>query len=258
MTPEEKFKFDLEGYLVIKNVLSPGEVAALNDVADRVYPRNYDDDSEEFQGRKGLRRTSKVSAWSLETQALIDHPNVVPYLIALLGPKFRIDHDYCIFMQDCPHGGNLHGGPGGHLGSQRKYLFINGEMLNGLMVLTYFLSDAKVGDGGFACIPGSHKTHCQEHLPGDVKRFERIPDYVVQPEVEAGDALIFTEALVHGTMPWTADHERRTFLYKYTPGNLVHSLNYYDPAEYSNLTEQQKRVLSPPSSGGRPNVVEEA
>ncbi len=207
MTPEEKFKFDLEGYLLIKNVLSPGEVAALNEVADRVFPRNFDEEGEGFKGRKGLRRTSKVSAWSSETQALIDHPNAV---------------------------------------------------LNGLTVLTYFLSDAKVGDGGFACVPGSHKTNCREHLPDDVIRFERIPDYVVQPEVEAGDALIFTEALVHGTMPWTAEHERRTFLYKYTPGNLVHSLNYYDQDDYTDLTEQQKRVMAPPSSGGRPNVVEEA
>jgi len=27
MTPEEKFIFDLDGYLLIKNVLSPAEVA---------------------------------------------------------------------------------------------------------------------------------------------------------------------------------------------------------------------------------------
>ena len=29
MTPEEKFLFDLQGYLVIKNVLTPEEVAEL-------------------------------------------------------------------------------------------------------------------------------------------------------------------------------------------------------------------------------------
>ena len=136
MTPEEKFMFDLEGYLVIKNVLSPEEVAALNEVADRAFPRDYDD-PEGYAGRTGLKRTGKVSAWSNETQALIDHPNVVLYLIELLGPKFRIDHDYCIFMQDCPKGGNLHGGPGGHGGSQRKYLFLEGEMMNGLTGFPY-------------------------------------------------------------------------------------------------------------------------
>jgi len=256
MTPEEKFKFDLEGYIVIKNVLSPEEVAALTEVADRVFPRDYDE-AEEFKGRTGFRRTGKVSAWSHETQNLIDHPNVLPYLTALLGSKFRIDHDYCIFMDKGAEGGRLHGGPGGHGGSQRKYLFIDGEMLNGLTVLTFFLSGAKAGDGGFACVPGSHKSNFQRDLPPEVKSFERVPDYVVQPEVEAGDALIFTEALIHGTMPWAADQERRTFLYKYTPGNLVHSHDYYHFEDYKDLTEQQKRVLSPPSSGNRPNVIEE-
>ena len=33
MNIEEKFVFDLEGYIVIKGVLSPDEVAELNDLA---------------------------------------------------------------------------------------------------------------------------------------------------------------------------------------------------------------------------------
>ena len=155
--------------------------------------------------------------------------------------------------------GPLHGAPGGHNGSQRKYLYLDGEMLNGLSVVTFFLSDAEKGDGGFACLPASHKTNFPQHLPGDVRRFERIPDYMVQPEVKAGDALIFTEALIHGTMPWTANHERRAFLYKYSPGNLAYSQNYYNPDEYFQPSDQQRRILSPPSSGpNRPSVVQPA
>ena len=34
MTPEEKFSFDLDGYLVVKNVLTRAEVDALNALAD--------------------------------------------------------------------------------------------------------------------------------------------------------------------------------------------------------------------------------
>ena len=37
MNTEEKFVFDLEGYIVIKGVLSPDEVAELNDLADRKF-----------------------------------------------------------------------------------------------------------------------------------------------------------------------------------------------------------------------------
>ena len=41
MTPEEKFIFDLEGYIVIRNVLTADEVTELNDLVDhkfRAYP----------------------------------------------------------------------------------------------------------------------------------------------------------------------------------------------------------------------------
>jgi ectoine hydroxylase-related dioxygenase (phytanoyl-CoA dioxygenase family) len=87
-------------------------------------------------------------------------------------------------------------------------------------------------------------------------RFERPAPYVVQPAVEAGDALFFTEALVHGTMRWRGRHERRALLYKYSPGHSAWSQSYYRPEEYPDLTEQQRRILAPPSVGNRPDVVQ--
>ena len=38
LTPEEKFMFDLEGYLVVKGVLNQDEVDEVNALADRVWP----------------------------------------------------------------------------------------------------------------------------------------------------------------------------------------------------------------------------
>ena len=88
MTPEERFMFDLEGYLVIKNVLTSEEVKRLNEVADATFVRDYDDPGKDSKGRVGRRQVGRVSAWSPETQALIDHPRILPYLIELLGPGF--------------------------------------------------------------------------------------------------------------------------------------------------------------------------
>jgi len=250
MTNEEKFQVDLEGYLIIKNVLTSDEVAEMNEIADRVFPRQAE----------GRQRTSRVSLWGEPFKQLIDHPRIVPYLIELLGPKFRLDHDYCIFMTEGTPGGSLHGGedggrPGGNEGDH-WYKYRDGVMRNGLCVFTYCLSDAKAGDGGFACIPGSHKSNFLSCIPSEVRRFERAAHYVVQPEVEAGDVIFFTEALVHGTMPWRAKHERRALLYKYSPGHSAWSGRYYNLEDFGELTEQQKRILAPPSIGNRPDSVQ--
>lgn len=248
MTPEEKFRFDLQGFLVVKNVLSADEVDALNTLADAVWPDTGDD---------GHRRTGRVSAWGPEAQALFDHPNALPYMIELLGPKFRADHDYCIFMKKGAHGGRLHGGPAmqSNAPGDHWYKYHAGVMRNGLTVFTYNLAPARKGDGGFACIPGTHKSNFAADIPAEVRGFERTAHYVHQPEVEAGDMLIFTEALVHGTMPWNGAQERRALLYKFSPGHSAWSQNYYDPEAYPKLTDQQRRILQPPSVGNRENVV---
>lgn len=246
MTPEEKFIFDLEGYIVIKNVLSAQELADLNALADAVFTE---------QKEESDRRRSQVSRWGPASQRLIDHPKIVPYLLELLGPKFRIDHDYCIFMTKGGRRGGLHGGE-----TEREpdhwYKYRDGVMRNGLTVVTFFLTHANPGDGGFACIPGSHKSNFPFNVPDDVRMFERRPHYVTQPAVEAGDALIFTEALIHGTMPWTADHERRALLYKYSPGHSAWAQTYYNVDDYPTATDQQRRIMAPPSVGNRPNSIQ--
>lgn len=249
MTPEEKFRFDLQGFLVVKNVLSADEVDALNKLADEVWP--------ETPENADKRRTSKVSQWGPETQALFDHPNALPYMMELLGPKFRVDHDYCIFMKKGTAGGRLHGGPTmqGGVPGDHWYKYRDGVMRNGLTVFTYNLAPARKSDGGFACIPGSHKSNFIEDIPTEVRAFERPAHYVLQPEVEAGDMIIFTEALIHGTMPWEGEQERRGLLYKFSPGHSAWSQNYYNPDDYPNLTDQQRRIMEPPSVGGREEVV---
>lgn len=240
MTTEEKFQFDLQGYLVVRNVLSNEEVAELNEVSDQSKPEDY-----ETYEENGLRIARRISQWSPACQNLFDHPNVAPYLLELLGPKVRADHDYCIFMSKGAKKGGLHGG--GVRSSTHWYKYRDGVMRNGLTTFVYALTPVRKGDGGFCCVPGSHKSNFLTHIPQEVSRFERNAHYVVQPEVEAGDLIIFTEATVHGTLPWTSDQERRSFLYKYNPGHAAWWNDYYDLDDYPNLTEQQKRMLAPAS-----------
>ncbi len=250
MTAEERFQFDLEGYLVVPGVLTASEVVELNELADEVWPGEHDEN--------GLRRTSNISQWGPRFRDLIDHPRIVPYLIALMGPKFRIDHDYSMFMVRGTHRSRLHGGPSPQCreGDHWYRYYPDGTIRNGLTVFTYNLADCGAGAGGFGCIPGSHKTNLLAAIPEDVLTMERHAHYVHQPAVKAGDVLIFTEALVHGTLPWNADYERRALLYKYSPGHSAWSSTYYDPSDYPGATEQQLRIMAAPSVGSRPDSVQ--
>ena len=43
MTPEERFRFDLQGYVVVPGVLTRDECAELSALADRAWPRAPED-----------------------------------------------------------------------------------------------------------------------------------------------------------------------------------------------------------------------
>ena len=68
--------------------------------------------------------------------------------------------------------------------------------------------------------------------------------------------IIFSETLIHGTLRWNADHERRALLYKYSPGHSAWSQSYYNPADYPGATQQQLRIMAPPSVDSRPDSTQ--
>ena len=117
----------------------------------------------------------------------------------------------------------------------------------GLTVVAWQLADVNPGDGGLVLIPGSHK--CNFACPPEMRRYEEYQEYVKQITCKAGDAVIFTEAVTHGTLPWKGEHQRRSLLFRYSPGNLAYARNYFPSWPSSileELTEEQRAVLEPP------------
>eukprot|EP01052_Picozoa_sp_SAG31_P023272 SAG31_NODE_1910_length_6945_cov_45.108384_2_plen_185_part_00 len=78
---------------------------------------------------------------------------------------------------------------------------------------------------------------------------------------KAGDVVVFTEALTHGTGGWNGDHQRRVCHYRYNAASMAYSggRHPYDnehragrawPASwYNDLTDAQRAVLEPPYHG---------
>ncbi|MDA0711135.1 MAG: mitomycin antibiotics/polyketide fumonisin biosynthesis protein, partial [bacterium] len=91
MTEEEKYLFDLRGYLVVDDVLSPAELAILNRLIDENHPG--------VQEETNKRHAGGFLPWGQAFVNLIDHPRIMPLLKFILGDGFRMDHYYAIYME---------------------------------------------------------------------------------------------------------------------------------------------------------------
>lgn len=236
MTDAEKYLFDLNGYLVVEGALTAESLAALNALVDA---RAAADMAPEDR----TRRWGGLLEWGKPFRDLIDNPRVTPYLHELVDVRARLDHDYLDLIRRGlgPIGATLHGG-GAHVDAGQFFLFKNGKMHNGLTVVAYALRDVHPGDGGFACIPGSHKANYP--LPdGWADMSERLAPGVRAVPCRAGDAVLFTEALTHGTLPWRGEDERRTVFFKYSPHPCAWAVPPYDPTAYDDISPEARRML---------------
>ena len=238
MTELEQYLFDLQGFLVIENALTSIEITTINQLLDqRIAQVN--------EPHKPWIRFDSLLDWGKEFRALIDNPRITPYLSTLIEPGFRLDHDYVHIIRQGggPIGSVLHGG-GTPYDPYQYYHYRQGKIYNGLTAVAYNLTDVLTGAGGFACIPGSHKSNFS--LPQEWQDLEN-PHPSVQALCEkAGTAIIFTEALTHGTLPWKGQHERRTLFYKYSPNAISWVRHYYNPDDYPDLTDNQRQILRTP------------
>ena len=258
MNDEERYLFDLMGYIVIEDVLSPTELRELNALIDRrdawgQYEREHQGST---VGPNNLH-VGPLHEWEEPFRRLISDSRLIPYLVEIIGPKYRFDHGYAIFMKKGGSQHRLHGGATPYDPAQ-YYHWRNERMYNGLIVVSYALGDVNPGDGGFAAIPGSHKSNLP--CPSYFKTFEKTGAWLQQVPQKAGSAIIFTEALTHGTWPWTANTERRSLLYKFSPGHMSWATRYPSPddAPAADWSAQARRILEPPHVQERPKVVDDA
>ena len=258
MNQDEKYLFDLTGYIIIKNALTKEEVKACNRSIDHHIQFLHEREDSLAGGAKPLAGTSYRKEmggmlawdrpWCEPFRRLLVHPEVSSYLNVILGESYRLDNGpSLIVMDEGTEGGTLHGGGVERPDFSEAYFFKNGRIYCGLTVVEFMLTDEGPGDGGLALIQGSHKANL--FCPRAMALYQEYQQYVTEVHVKAGDVVIFTETLTHGTLPWNARHQRRALLYKFSPGfqaysQGAHQVTYPDYIE--DMTAEERTVMEAP------------
>ena len=242
----QQYLFDLQGYLIVENAISPEKVKELNDIFDQ-------------QGLPDPGKSRRFGSapdgagfleWGKPYCDLLDHPSIMPIMRFRLGECFRLDRLYGMYMGEGMGRGGLHADYGTlarHSSSKpgEYFHFPQHEITHGFMVVAWSLSDAGPGLGGFCCIPGSHKSHYR--VPQAIRDAPEESPQVIIPEAPAGSVILFTESLTHGTYAWTGKHQRRSLLYKYCVAHTAWRPNRVSYPDSVELTDRQKVLFREPA-----------
>lgn len=268
MTEYEKYLFDLNGYLVVEDILSTAQVAELNAAieqnrlpSDSLSECSLDGGSEKLRGKHGRGSFGGCLNWPQPGcqpfRELVALPAALRYMVDTIGVDLRFEGLTGISNIAGSEGQILHGGGIPHSPDLEQGFFHrveNGQMRNGLMAIAYLLNDVNEGDGGFFCIPGSHKANY--FCSWEMRRLQIGEEFTRHIPVKAGSAILFTEALTHGALPWNGAQERRMVIMRYGPGIMAFS----PPAapqtleEIAALSPLHEALLKPPSFPERSNI----
>lgn len=237
MNPDEyRSFFEDNGYLAVKGLLSPQEVAEcqqevarLHRVAAERYAAGGAEKLGDFQlepghkdhpgdGLPALRKMERTDQYSEIFKKLAAHPRLVEVVQSLIGPDLLLFRS--TLMLKPAHHGSAHA-----LHQDSAYWPMEPPTL---VTVSIMLNDATEENGCLRIIPGSHRWGLHEWGRIAVqKEEEMVPDetqldlskQMVLP-LPAGSALFFHSLTVHGSGPNRSPHSRNTALYAYFPATV--------------------------------------
>ena len=215
-TPDERFFFDTNGYLVLEGLLPEGLVSDLtHGLTGAIEGRRLAEErgdplgESKFTGRNarifGLLEEDPVFLY------LMDYAPVMPYVRGLLHPEPNYHASDAIWEVEDPGGGahwHRDGRDGGYglLGPNVPHLQLK---------VGYFLSDMSGSDqGNLTIVPGSHHA-VESPTPEQRAAYETMPG-ATQISGPAGTCVMFHNALWHTPGRWgDVGGERITLYYAY-------------------------------------------
>ncbi|MDE2846841.1 MAG: phytanoyl-CoA dioxygenase family protein [Gemmatimonadota bacterium] len=240
MTPEQRYLFDVFGYLHIENALSKQELEACQRASAR-YMNTPEDKLPPGFGFDGKRHLHGF-AFDKSLEALTRHPSIWPIVRELTNYKPRLISG--TLQVDRPGEsavGGLHCAREGFGWESTRYETHHGRVYCDDIIVFPYLDDVFPGDGGLIVLPGSHKANFPrpESLfnNGLMHGVEDLAPGVVNITPRAGDIIVTSELMTHGILEWRpGDRIRRILVLRYKPQHAGLAMPFPD---------EVKAVLSP-------------
>jgi len=261
-TALDDFLFDLNGFLILRNAVDQGLLDELNTAFD-----NFPDiaNGEWWGNAQRYAPDSNVGEFRLQNpvevgepfEKLIDHPSWVEYV-----RHFASDEGSGwtgLFIDECfasirETGGYAALHSGGYASPTRtQFVVRNGKFRCGQVNIILALTDVGPGDGATMVIPGSHKANFPYPLNG-AKHMGELEG--AQPVyLNAGDALLFVDSIIHGSDTRTNEGQRRVTIYRYGPRWGQSRYNYAFSQELlDRLTPERRAILQPVAPRRNPEL----
>lgn len=268
LTDMEEYLFDLNGYLILKNALTPGQLAACNATYDEIEAAAQSIQGRGWWGDVSVNNSGQQEGIVLQQlyeagpvwEELLDHPAWYDKAIHFIGTddpeNFDGNHGPA-FIDECfgtirPQGGAQRLHSGGHVGTIRtQFRYHAGKFHCGQINILMAFTDIGPGDGATMVIPGSHKSNIRHPQTVAIERRseETSVDGVtgaIECHLEKGDVLLFVDAIAHGSARRTNPGNRRIAVYRYGPSWGSFRLPYRpSPALLDRLTPRRRGLVYP-------------
>lgn len=216
MTPEQRYWFDLTGYLHLRQVLQGAELARVTDAVDRYIntpeeelPLGYKINKKEYHHAVGFDRA---------LDALAFHPATWPIIREFTNDRPQMSGSGVICNNQGDGGLRLHCAREDWGWDSTRYECRDGRLFCNDFVIFFYITEVRPGDGGLLIVPGSHKVGLPrpDGLFNGGEIGDDVPDGVINITPGVGDVVIFSELTTHGVIPWRpADRQRRMVNYRF-------------------------------------------
>ena len=261
-TNMEEYLFDLRGYLLLENALSAVEVAALNAGIDDILPLKHNEWCGYVQGHTfgddegtNLQQIYEAGA---PFETLIDHPSWIDKVKYFVGGEGTFDYKHGPLFID-ENFANIRGPgeaiglhSGGHTGTKRnQFRYHNGRFQCGQVNILMALTEIGPGDGATMVIPSSHKSNIEhpefaKYKMGGTQASVDGAEGAIEVFMKPGDALLFVDAIAHGSARRVNPGNRRIIVFRYGPswGFFRHGYRP-SPELLERLTPERQRIVWP-------------